>query len=402
LINLLSLGPLLQAAPAVSTDSSASASPDFSALLTELVGAIPQQTPVPNFPTGLDGLQSTPSASNTGPAQKPKSTIQDGSAQLAQPGTGVPALAFGPTIPFSLPASPQASSQPTKPEEVSSTVPGAPADNKPPAAPTLPQLPQPFLDALEKAGVKVEPPASKATEAQPVSSPNQALASTVALEHLLEGSAAPPNSASEPNDDQGDGKVHLPLGDIKKFEITIQHEAGPATVQPAMLPKQVAISTDPLVSIRQQQLPPRVTAIQKVVMEGKPSNRKTEGAPDSGDQNTPVPSLQSTDPERTTDPVEQPRPPQHVQIPDVPKLQVVRTVSMEVGDADSQVTIRIEDRDGGMRLHIGAGSDTMHRTLESSVDSLVQSLKQEKIELSNVQISRKSPIEKVRRMKEAH
>jgi hypothetical protein len=169
-----------------------------------------------------------------------------------------------------------------------------------------------------------------------------------------------------------------------------------------MLPKQVAVTTDPLASIRQLQLPPRVTAIQKVAMEGKPSNRKNEGAGDSGDQSTPVPSLQSTNPEKTTDAVEQPRPSQHVQIPDVPKLQVVRAVSMEVGDADSQVTIRIEDRDGGMRLQIGAGSDAMHRTLESSVDSLVQSLKQEKIELSNVQISRKSPIEKVRRMKEAH
>jgi flagellar hook-length control protein FliK len=55
-----------------------------------------------------------------------------------------------------------------------------------------------------------------------------------------------------------------------------------------------------------------------------------------------------------------------------------------------------------MNLHFGTGNETMRRSLESSVASLVQALKQENIEITNVEVSRKSPIEKVRRMKGAH
>lgn len=55
-----------------------------------------------------------------------------------------------------------------------------------------------------------------------------------------------------------------------------------------------------------------------------------------------------------------------------------------------------------MNLHFGAGSDTLHHGLESSVDSLVNALRQEKIQVCNVDVSRKSPIEKVRRTKESH
>jgi hypothetical protein len=111
---------------------------------------------------------------------------------------------------------------------------------------------------------------------------------------------------------------------------------------------------------------------------------------------------QFVDPGRTAEPVEQVRPAQPVEIPDMPKLQTVRTVAMEVGDAGSQVVIRIEERGGGVNLHFGTGNETLHRSIASSVESLVRALRQEKIEISNVEVSRKSPIDKVRRMKEAH
>jgi hypothetical protein len=75
---------------------------------------------------------------------------------------------------------------------------------------------------------------------------------------------------------------------------------------------------------------------------------------------------------------------------------------MEVGDAGSEVIVRIEDRGGTMNLQFGTGSDTMHRSLQSSVGSLVEALKQQRIDVSNVEVSRKEVIDRVRRMKEAH
>ena len=75
---------------------------------------------------------------------------------------------------------------------------------------------------------------------------------------------------------------------------------------------------------------------------------------------------------------------------------------MELGDAGSEVAVRIQERDGGMTLHFGTGNDSLQRTIESSVGVLVHALKQEQIQLSNVEVTRKSPIDKVRRMKEAH
>ena len=75
---------------------------------------------------------------------------------------------------------------------------------------------------------------------------------------------------------------------------------------------------------------------------------------------------------------------------------------MEVGDADSQVTVRIQERAGDISLQISAANEPLHQDLQSSVGSLVQTLKQEQVQVSNVDVSKKSPIEKVRRMKETN
>jgi hypothetical protein len=92
---------------------------------------------------------------------------------------------------------------------------------------------------------------------------------------------------------------------------------------------------------------------------------------------------------------------QPIQIPDPPKLPLVRTVSMEVGEAESHVTIRIEERAGDMKLNLGVGNEALHRELSSSMGSLIHTLKQEDIQVSAAEVSKKSPIEKVRKMKEA-
>ena len=105
---------------------------------------------------------------------------------------------------------------------------------------------------------------------------------------------------------------------------------------------------------------------------------------------------------RPVEHVEQVQAAHTVEMPHLPHLQVVRTISMEVGEADSQVTVRILERAGDISLQINAGNEPLHQELQSSLGSLVNALKQEQVQVSNVEVSRKSPIEKVRRMKEAN
>ena len=90
-----------------------------------------------------------------------------------------------------------------------------------------------------------------------------------------------------------------------------------------------------------------------------------------------------------------------MEIPDQPHLQVVRTVAMEVGDPGSEVVIRIQERDGGVSLQLNAGSELLRRNLQSSATLLVHALRRQEVQVSSVEVSRKS-LDKVRRMKEAH
>jgi flagellar hook-length control protein FliK len=198
------------------------------------------------------------------------------------------------------------------------------------------------------------------------------------------------------------------MEDVKKIEVAIEREAAPREELDGPvegLSRQFVITTDPFASIRLPQLPPRVTALHKSQGAMKDFERMNEPAPavmhdSAASPSTPESAGFASNAAQTAASVEQPQAPQIVEIPHLPKLQVVRTVAMEVGDADSQVTVRIEDRGGAMKLHFGAGSDSIHQSLESSLESLVDVLKQEKIHVSNVNVSRKSPIDKVRRMKE--
>ena len=199
--------------------------------------------------------------------------------------------------------------------------------------------------------------------------------------------------------------------DVKKFEFTVQTDpahGAAADAQPQAAPVDVQkeatiITTDPIANIQLQQLPPRITAIEKLMPEGKLADRAKPGAGrESADSSTTTPDLHFAEVTKGIEQVEQIRPAQPIEIPQTPHAQVLRTISMEVGDADSQVTVRIQERAGDISLQINAASEPLRQDLQSSVGSLIHALRQEQVQVSNVDVSRKSPIEKVRRMKEAH
>jgi hypothetical protein len=205
-------------------------------------------------------------------------------------------------------------------------------------------------------------------------------------------------------------EVQRAWADVKKFEFTVKNEpakpgAAPVQAQISQVDaqKEAIVTTDPIANIQLQQLPPRIVAIEKLVPDAKlPDKAKAEIAKDSTDTPTTVPTGHFTVTTNGADQIEQVRPAQPVEIPQTPHLPVVRTVAMEVGDADSQVTVRIQERAGDISLQISAANEPLHQDLQSSVGSLVQTLKQEQVQVSNVDVSKKSPIEKVRRMKETN
>ena len=198
--------------------------------------------------------------------------------------------------------------------------------------------------------------------------------------------------------------------DLKKFELTVQNEAArpvrsnaQSQLAPAEAAKQAIVTTDPLANIQLQQLPPRINAIEKLVPEMTlPDRAKPETAHESTNVSTATPTMPFSDEARGVEVVEQVRAAHQVEIPQIPHVQVVRTVSMEVGDAGSQVTVRIQERAGDISMQISTANEPLHQDLQSSVGSLVQALKQGQVQVSNVDVSRKSPIDKVRRMKEAN
>src|SRR5207248_2224857 len=133
----------------------------------------------------------------------------------------------------------------------------------------------------------------------------------------------------------------------------------------------------PIANLQLQQLPPRITAIEKLMPEAKSADRtKPSTDRELVDTSTTSPILHFGDVTKQIEQVEQIRAAHAVEIPQTPHLQVVRSVAMEVGDADSQVTVRIQERGGDISLQINAPNETMHQDLQSSVASLVHALKQ--------------------------
>jgi hypothetical protein len=341
--DIFSLIPLLGNNPVASTGLSITPAQDFSALLTEMTGP----NPVPPAPAGtpvqhaapVDVAPVTPEIANTSVQPRGKEPQK---AQKAET-TGIPAAV--PFVPLAFNTSSQVSPVPT--EKNIKVLTDAPEPK--PATPVLQQVVQPELERA--------------------------------------------------------------FADVKKFEFTVQAAAAPApaTLQQkdasdsaAVDPeKEALVATDPLVTVQQQQLPPRIAAIQKVVAEARPSERGRLNSSSTGDVTAPTPTAQAADLIRPAECIDQAAPANPIEIPNLPHLPVVRTVAMEVGDPGSQVTIHIQERGGNVAMQLNTASDPLHHDLQSSVGSLVQSLKQEQVPVSNVEVTRKSSIDKVRRMKEA-
>jgi hypothetical protein len=205
-------------------------------------------------------------------------------------------------------------------------------------------------------------------------------------------------------------EIQRAWADVKKFEFTVQNEATRAEgtpvrpqLAPADIQNQAIITSDPISNIQLQQLPPRITAIEKLALDTKsPDRPKSEAARESLNMTAPASGIHFGGVAGPIEQVEQARPAHQVNIPEVPHVPVVRTVAMQIGEADSQVTVHIQERAGDISLQINAANEPLHQGLQSSVGSLVQALKQEQVQVSNVEVSRKSPIDKVRRMKEAN
>ena len=337
----LSRIPVLQA-PVESTNESATAAVNFSALLTELMGLLEE----PAAPAVLQevGPQTPEPAETAEPEPNKKEPEELKETETKTKPEETPLV----LVPVEIPSVELTPRHPSSPEEGSSIV------------PSLRLIPE----SLEKPQVQV---------------------------------------ATKP-------EVEKAWAEVRKFEFTGEREAPQRAIQQPQAPaapadaaqKQAMITTDPIINLRQEQLPPRIVLVQNAGIETRLPER---GKPEPGMPATEAPAAPAShfsDVIRTFDQIEQARPAQPIEIPATPQLKVVRAVSMEVGDADSQVVIRIQERSGDVSLQLNAGSEPLRHELQSSVASLVSALRQEDVKVTNVEVSRKSPIDRVRRMKEAH
>jgi hypothetical protein len=138
------------------------------------------------------------------------------------------------------------------------------------------------------------------------------------------------------------------------------------------------------------------------MQEAKAADRSKASATPDKDVIAAVPETQLTDLVRPVERVDQMQAAHTIEIPNIPHLPLVRIVAMQVGEADSEVTVRIQQRDGNLTLQLNSDNDRLHQNLQSSVGSLAQALKLENVSVSGIEVSRKSPAYRVRRMKETH
>lgn len=376
-VDIFSLIPILGNTPAVSTGSSASPAQNFSALLTEMTGANPLAAP---------SVPAAPLAAAASPAPAAPTAVQ-AAGNAAQPLPTQPALE--PVDPA--PAGPEITNTNILPKAKAPQK-AAPAGSSVNTQPLVVPVPVSFVPFVANTAAHL----STATPSKDVK-----------LDEAPAQNSQPVQAAAQ----QPNPELERAFADVKKFEYTVQPDTAsqPAALQAKDAPVAAAdpakaaltVATDPIVTVQQQQLPPRILAIQKVTAEAKYSDR-SKASSTAADSTAPTPTTQSSDLVRPVDHVDQAAPANPIEIPNIPHLPVIRNVALEVGDPGSQVTIHIQERGGDVSMQLNTASDSLHQDLQSSVGALVQSLKQDQIQVSNVEVTRKSPIGKVRRMKEAH
>src|SRR2546425_5217571 len=443
-------------APVESTNTSAPTAQDFSALLTQLIGSLDQQQGLPD--TAASPQVSTVSASEPIVPNVAEATLPEGitpelsTSELQTPQVKTPELNI-PEVKVPEVQAPEVKTPELNPDpkvqepkalepktsevkipqvkvpEVKTPEPKAPGAETPevpetngqstelPAAAACPELPP--------ATNEIVPGKPKEKEPQKAQNVDPSLVTPLVPVVLV--AAAPAVAAAEKptmkiEESAAQNPVQVPgtpvtaksdvdpvWAEVKKFELTIKHEAAAPTksqpgeaATPEEAAKQAMITTDPLANLRQEQLPPRIIAVQKVNFDVRlPEPSKSDLASEVNETTT-APTWQFNDVSQQLGPVEQVRAAHHVELPQLPQSQVVRTVAIEVGEADSQVMIRIQERGGDVSLQLNAGSEPLHQDLKSSLGSLVQSLRQEEVKVASAEVSRKSSIGKVGRSKEAH
>jgi hypothetical protein len=197
--------------------------------------------------------------------------------------------------------------------------------------------------------------------------------------------------------------------DVQKFEFSVEDEAeAPAEpkLQPraaAEAPKPALVTTDPIANTQQHELPERMLSALKGKLESPvPDRTEPKAATAALIETTAVPTAAITDAaHRAAAYVAPVHAAHYVEIPNMPHVQIVRTVAMQVGEADSQVLIQIRERGGDLSLQLKTASGPLHQNLQTSVGALVRALKREEVQVSSVEVSRKAIIDKVKRMKEA-
>jgi hypothetical protein len=199
--------------------------------------------------------------------------------------------------------------------------------------------------------------------------------------------------------------------DLRRFELTVEPEVSTPSALPAGQQvsvtqdqplKMAFITTDPVKNLTQQQVPARIVPILKVVPEAKAADRNKSSAATGYDLIALAPTGHPIDLVRQLEHVDPPPAAHTIEIPNIPHLPVVRIVSMQVGESDSEVTVRIQQREGNVTLQLNSDNDRLHQALQYSVGSLAQALKLQNVPVTGIEVSRKSLPHRVRRMKETH
>jgi hypothetical protein len=165
---------------------------------------------------------------------------------------------------------------------------------------------------------------------------------------------------------------------------------------------EACVVSDPIANMRHRQLIRQIVSINNAEIDTRLSE---EAKPQHGDTSmdaTQAPDGPFTEVSQSVAPAEQPLPAHHVEIPILPQLQIVRMVAVEVGEADSQVLIRLEERGGDVTMQLDAATASLAENLEASADALYEALRREDVQVSRIQFSKKSPIVRVQRTKEAN
>jgi hypothetical protein len=172
--------------------------------------------------------------------------------------------------------------------------------------------------------------------------------------------------------------------------------AGAATDSNAARIDAPMVTTDPVRNVAQQQLPPRIMPVMKVVPEANPADRSKPSATAGKDVVAGAPPSQFTEVVRPIERVDQAPAAHTIEIPNISNLPVVRIVPMQVGDADYEVTIRVQQRGTDLTLHLNAANCRLHQNLQSAVGSLANALKLEDVPVSGIEVSPEIRSRKIR------